>query len=81
MDLTAKEKDMAQFFVEREGEGVLEVLPTVDFLAEGIIDSLDMVALAVHIERKFGKKIDLTDPKVFEAVRKWDSLMGLVAEV
>lgn len=78
MDFSAEELKMAQFFIDREGKGVLNSLRTMNFLADGIIDSLDMVSLAVHIETKFGKKIDLTDRGTLQALTKFDSLMSLV---
>ncbi len=78
MDFSPEELKMAQFFIDREGRGVLNSLRTMNFLADGIIDSLDMVSLAVHIESKFGKKIDLTDRGTLQALTKFDSLMSLV---
>lgn len=75
---TDDEKKMAKFFVEREGEGIMEELRDIDFIDAGILDSLDMVTLAVFIEKTFGKKLDLTDNKTFASVRRFDSLMGLI---
>jgi acyl carrier protein len=43
----------------------------------GIIDSLDLVSLAVFIERNFNKKINLADPVTFKAMRRFDSLLAL----
>jgi acyl carrier protein len=77
LEFTDKEWKLAQFFVEREGEGILEEIRDIDFLEVGIIDSLDMVSLAVFIERNFNKKIDLADPATFQAVRRFDSLAAL----
>ena len=47
---------LAKFFIEREGEGILTELRDLEFYAAGILDSLDMVSLAVFVERQFGKK-------------------------
>ena len=80
MEYSATERKLAQFFVEREGEGVLDVLKTVNLLAEGLLDSLDMVVLAVYIEENFGKKIDLVSDETFEAVQSFDTLHKLVTE-
>lgn len=72
------EKKVAEFFVQREGSGILKTLKDIDFIEEGIIDSLDIVSLAVHIERNFKIKLDLTKPEVLKAVRRFDSLVALV---
>ncbi len=69
---------MAKFFVEREGEGILDSIREMDFLADGILDSLDIVSLAVYVEKNFGVKLDLTNPETFRAVRRFDSLVALV---
>jgi len=75
---TDNEKKLAQFFVEREGEGILNELRDIDFFETGILDSLDMVTLAVFIEKTFGKKLDLSDDGTFESARRFDSLMNLI---
>jgi len=73
-----KEMKLAQFFVEREGAGVLDVIRDTDFFEAGIMDSLDLVSLGVFIEKTFGKKIDLTDADTLRAARRFDSLMALL---
>ncbi len=75
---TADEKKMADFFVEREGEGILEELRDIDFFDAGILDSLDMVTLAVFVEKVFGKKLNLYDNDTFKSVRRFDTLMSLI---
>lgn len=77
MSLSEQERKLAQFFVEREGEGVLEVIKTVNFLEQGLIDSLDMVSLAVFVEKNFRRKLDLTDPKTMEAMGRFETLYQL----
>ena len=80
MEFSDTEKKLARFFVEREGEGVLEEIRDIDFLEAGIIDSLDLVSLAVFIEQEFNKKIDLTDSATMLAVRRFDSLTVLIGD-
>lgn len=75
---SSKELEMARFFVEREGHRFLEVIRLINFREEGILDSLDIVSLAVFIERTFGKKLNLADLGVFNAMSKFDLLMKLV---
>jgi len=79
MEFTDVEQKLAQFFVEREGEGILDEIREIDFIEAGIIDSLDLVSLAVFIEKNFGKKIDLTSPETFSTARRFGSLMKLIA--
>lgn len=76
--MTNNEQILAKFFVDREGEGILSRIHEIDFLAEGILDSLDMVSLAVYIEKALGVKLDLTKPETLAAMRKFDSLAALV---
>ena len=80
MELNKNEAKLAQFFIEREGEGVLEIIKDIDFLEAGIIDSLDFVSLAVFVEKTFGKKLDLTDQDVFQAMKRFQSLLELIEE-
>jgi len=79
MNYTEDEMKLANFFVVREGEGVLDVLREIDFFKEGIIDSLDVVDLAVHIEREFDKKIDLTNSSTFDTMKRFESLYALAS--
>lgn len=75
-----REMRLASFFVEREGEGILDTLREVDLVEVGILDSLDFVGLAVHIENEFGCRLDLTDAEVFRKLRRFDSMMQLIEE-
>jgi len=75
MIFTDDENKLAQFFIEREGEGILEEIREINFHEAGIIDSLDLVSLAVFIEQDFGVKIDLTDPETFATTARFDSLI------
>lgn len=80
MKFTNAEQKLTHFFVEREGDGILEEIREIDFIETGIIDSLDLVSLAVFIEKHFGKKIDLTSPLTFNAARRFDTLMKLITD-
>jgi acyl carrier protein len=77
MALTEQELKLARFFVKREGEGVLDVIKDIDFTEQGLLDSLDMVTLAVFVQQEFGRKLDLTDPGVMKAMSRFDSLYRL----
>lgn len=77
MTYTESERKLAKFFVEREGEGVLETLKQANLVSDGYLDSLDMVVLAVFIEEEFGKKIDLVSEETFIAVQDFTKLHAL----
>lgn len=78
MSYTESERKLAEFFVEREGEGVLEVLKDVNLVGEGYLDSLDMVVLAVFIEKEFNVKIDLASEETFHAIQDFNQLHALI---
>jgi acyl carrier protein len=80
MKLTDNEMNLANFFIEREGDGILDTIRDIDFVDSGIIDSLDMVSLAVFIEKHFNVKLDLTDPENLKDMRRFDSLMAKIGE-
>lgn len=77
MALTEQELKLARFFVQREGEGVLEVIKDINFVEQGLLDSLDMVSLAVFVQREFGRKLDLTQPGIMQSMSRFDSLFQL----
>ena len=80
MDSSEVAKVLKEFFVEREGVGILDVIEDVDFVDEGIIDSIDLVTLAAFIEERLGKRIDPTECDTFNAVRKFGTLVSMVAD-
>ena len=78
MEFSEAEKIITEFFIEREGEGIVDQLKTLNLTEEGIIDSLDIVFLATYLEEKFGKKIDITDDNTLNAFSKFESIVKLV---
>ena len=78
MEFSEAEKIIAEFFIEREGEGIVDELKTINLTEEGIIDSLDIVFLATYLEEKFGKKIDITDDNTLEAFSNFENIVKLV---
>ena len=73
-----KELKLAQFFVEREGEGVLESLKSCNPVSEGFLDSLDMVVLAVFIEKEFGVKIDIASEEIYSKIQSFDEIFKMI---
>ena len=78
MEFSEAEKIIAEFFIEREGEGIVDELKTINLTKEGIIDSLDIVFLATYLEEKFGKEIDITDDNTLKAFSNFENIVKLV---
>lgn len=77
--MTDQEKIIANFFVEREGDGIIEYIREIDFMEEGILDSLDIVTLAAYIEKNTNINLDITNDEVLNALRKFDSIVELIS--
>ena len=78
MEFSEAEKIIAEFFIEREGEGIVDELKTINLTEECIIDSLDIVSLASYLEEKFGKEIDITDDNTLKAFSNFENIVKLV---
>jgi acyl carrier protein len=78
MEFSEAEKIIAEFFIEREGEGIVDELKTINLTKEGIIDSLDIILLATYLEEKFGKEIDITDDNTLKAFSNFENIVKLV---
>ena len=76
--MNKKEKIIADFFVEREGNGILEYIYDIDFLEEGILDSLDLVTLATYIEQKTGVQLDVTNDATLSKLRKFETIVEMI---
>jgi len=79
MSFTSVEQTIANFFVQREGKGILEEIRKLDFFDDGILDSIDVVFLATYIEEEFGKKIDIIDDSVLQSLRHFNDIVRLVS--
>jgi acyl carrier protein len=71
---------LEEFFVEREGKGVLAELRSMDLVAEGLLDSIDTLILATFLEEKTGIDLDITTDKALAAMRSFDGLVALAAD-
>ena len=66
------------YFVEREGAEILSTLMDVDLIESGLLDSLDMIELAVIIEKNTGIKVVLADSKTFNSMRRIQSIIDML---
>jgi|TARA_B100000809_G_C15006426_1_gene483361 acyl carrier protein len=78
MEFSQTEKIVSEFFIEREGEEILKVIRKIDFIDEGILDSLDVVSLAAFLQKKFNKKIDVTNYETMQAFHHFNDIVKLL---
>jgi acyl carrier protein len=72
-------KDIVElFFIQREGEGVLNDLYNIDLFESGLIDSLDVVELIVHIEKYSRVRLKLSDSETFDSFSSARRLIELI---
>jgi acyl carrier protein len=73
-----KYKFLLDYFIQREGEQIVAELENLDLIESGIIDSLDILELAILIEENIGFKIDLSNDQAFSAMRRFNSIIDLL---
>ena len=78
MEFSQTEKIVSEFFIEREGEEILKVIRKIDFIDEGILDSLDVISLAAFLQKKFNKKIDVTNYETMQAFHHFNDIVKLL---
>jgi acyl carrier protein len=69
---------LTEYFAQREGSDLTEVINNPDLVNSGYLDSLDMISLATEIESRFGLKIDLTSQDTFRGMRTWNGIIELI---
>jgi acyl carrier protein len=77
-NLQDKKYFLENYFVEREGSQILEKLFEVDLIQTGLLDSLDIIELAIKIEETFSIKLNLIDNKTFESMRSFNAILKLI---
>jgi acyl carrier protein len=74
----SKYQFLIDYFVEREGMQIIEKLFVTDLVESGLIDSLDILEIAMLIEENLNVKLNLSDDKVFKAMRNLNSIINLI---
>lgn len=74
----SKYQFLIDYFVEREGMQIIEKLFVTDLVESGLIDSLDILEIAMLIEENLNVKLNLSDDKVFKAMRNLNSIIDLI---
>lgn len=66
-----------KFLIEKEGQSILKDIEKKKLVDSGILDSLDILTLAIEIGKKTKKKIDISKPKNFKKFNKYTDLIKL----
>jgi len=77
-EINPKYNFLLDYFVGREGEQILDSLLKVDLIDAGLLDSLDILELAILIENNIGIKLDLSEVEVFDSIRSVNSIISLL---
>ena len=72
------EKTIEKFFVKKEGQSVKKKLRVINLIKSGILDSMDILNLAVFISKRFNIKIDISNEKNLKAFEKFENIVNLV---
>ena len=66
-----------KFLIEKEGQSILKDIEKKKLVDSGILDSLDILTLAIEIGKKTKKKIDISKPKNFKKFNKYKNLIKI----
>tara|TARA_X000000368_G_C22959750_1_gene680431 strand:- start:487 stop:738 length:252 start_codon:yes stop_codon:yes gene_type:complete len=72
------EKILENFFVKKEGQNIKKSLKKINLLKSGILDSMDILNLALFISKKFNIKVDISNEKNLKAFEKFDHILKLI---
>ena len=72
------EKIIEKFFIQKEGQSIKKKLKKINLVKSGLLDSMDILNLAVFISNKFNIKIDISNEKNLKAFEKFENILNLV---
>ncbi len=75
---TNYEKILENFFVKKEGQNIKKSLKKINLLKSGVLDSMDILNLALFISKKFNIKVDISNEKNLKAFEKFDHILKLI---
>ena len=75
---TNYEKVLESFFLKKEEENIKKSLKKINLLKSGILDSMDILNLALFISKKFNIKVDISNEKNLKAFEKFDHILKLI---
>lgn len=68
-----------EFLLKKEGKSILKDIEKKNLVREGIIDSLDLLTLSSLIEKKTGKKINISSPKIYNKFNNYKKLINILS--
>jgi len=72
-------KIVDDFLIKKEGKSILKDISKKNLIRDGIIDSLDLLTLASIIEKKTGKKILISSPKIYNKFNNYSKLIKILS--
>ncbi|MDC1162746.1 hypothetical protein OAT03_00690 [Candidatus Pelagibacter sp.] len=72
-------KIVDNFLIKKEGKSILKDISKKNLIRDGIIDSLDLLTLASIIEKKTGKKILISSPKIYNKFNNYSKLIKILS--
>lgn len=78
LDKNQKITFLENFFIKKEGKQILKNLKKDNLIKRGYLDSMDVVNLALLIQKTYKIKIDLSKENILESFEKFDSIIKLI---
>ncbi len=75
---TNYKKILENFFIKKEGQSIKKSLKKINLIKSGILDSMDILNLALFISKKFNIKVDISNEKNLKAFEKFDHILKLI---
>ena len=75
---TNYKKILENFFIKKEGQSIKKNLKKINLIKSGILDSMDILNLALFISKKFNIKVDISNEKNLKAFEKFDHILKLI---
>ena len=75
---TNYKKILENFFIKKEGQSIKKSLKKINLIKSGILDSMDILSLALFISKKFNIKVDISNEKNLKAFEKFDHILKLI---
>tara|TARA_Y100001936_G_C15897793_1_gene571581 strand:+ start:153 stop:404 length:252 start_codon:yes stop_codon:yes gene_type:complete len=75
---TNYKKILENFFIKKEGQSIKKSLNKINLIKSGMLDSMDILNLALFISKKFNIKVDISNEKNLKAFEKFDHILKLI---
>lgn len=78
LDKNQKITFLENFFIKKEGKQILKNLKKDNLIKRGYLDSMDVVNLALLIQKTYKIKINLSKESILKSFEKFDSIIKLI---